>query len=64
MENTRQEGVARIGSGDKLHPAYIENNNLFFQCRCGGTSNGWSAHKATFFSKSKYPHLTRTCRIK
>jgi hypothetical protein len=65
MENTTIEGVARIGSGGKLHPAYISelSNQLMFRCRCGGTSNGHSAHKAIFFSKEKYPNLTRTCRV-
>lgn len=65
MENTIQEGVARIGYGNKLHPAYIsEKGFLFFRCRCGGTSNGWAAHKAKFFSQSEYPNLTRTCGVR
>lgn len=65
MENTIQEGVARIGHGNKLHPAYIsEKGFLFFRCRCGGTSNGWAAHKAQFFSQSQYPNLTRTCGVR
>jgi hypothetical protein len=64
MENKIQEGFAKIGLGEKIHPAYInENGFLFFQCRCPGTSNGWAMNAARFFSKSQYPNLTRTCRV-
>jgi len=58
-----QKGVARIGTGNKLHPAIKTGNGyLIFQCSCSGTRSGWAYHKSTFYSQEKYPNLTQTCK--
>jgi hypothetical protein len=62
MENTREEGVARIGLGAKIHPAIKLDGHVFFQCRCPGTKNGWALNATRFLSKTQYPNLTQTCK--
>ncbi len=62
MENTKEEGVARIGLGAKIHPAVKLNGHVFFQCSCPGTKNGWANNAVRFLSKTQYPNLTQTCK--
>jgi hypothetical protein len=53
-----QEGAVRIGSGEKLHPASIdERYGLMILCSCPGTQQGSAYKRARFFHGAK-----RTCK--